>query len=42
MGYLCSDVIGEDNIFTTVVGLERGLVKLGELMGESLLQGDKT
>jgi hypothetical protein len=36
MGYLCSDVIHED-IFTTIVGLERGLDKLGQLMEESPL-----
>ena len=30
MGYLCSDVI-RDDIFKTVVALERGLVKLGGL-----------
>ncbi len=36
MGYLCSDVIRED-AFTTIVGLERGLDRLGQLMEESPL-----
>ncbi len=40
MGYLCSDVI-RDDIFKTIVGLQRGLVKLGEVMVESILQGDE-